>query len=164
MSGRVDRLALHGFWVSRRWTVRGALVSALALPAIYSLLLPFVLLDVWTQLYEAVCFPLLGIARVRRGDYVVIDRHRLPYLNPLQKINCVYCGYVNGLIAYVREVGARSEQFWCPIRHVRRAHGQHHRHRRFAAYGDAKGFARALPTLRAELAPAAATRRQRRRS
>lgn len=152
MSGRADRLTLHAFWISRRWTVRGFLVAAFTLPAIYSLMLPFVLLDLWVQLYAAVCFPLLGIARVKRGDYLVFDRHRLPYLDLLQKANCAYCAYINGLVAYVGEIAALTEQFWCPIRHARRAPGQHHRHRRFATYGDARGFASALPRLRAELA------------
>jgi hypothetical protein len=29
-------------------------------------------------------------------------------------VNCVYCGYFNGLIAYVQEIAARTEQFWLP--------------------------------------------------
>lgn len=41
---------------------------------------------------------------MRRGDYIVVDRHHLAYLNVIQKINCVYCGYGNGLIAYARKI------------------------------------------------------------
>jgi hypothetical protein len=134
------------------WTAREIFTAALVLPIVYSLVLPFLLLDLWIQLYQASCFRLLGLARVHRRDYVAIDRHRLPYLSPLQKVNCAYCGYVNGVIAFTREVAGRTEQYWCPIKHERRARVQHRRQRRFAAYGDAPGFERLLPRLRQELA------------
>jgi hypothetical protein len=32
-----------------------------------------------------------------------IDRHRLGYLNVIEKANCVYCSYANGVVAYVRD-------------------------------------------------------------
>ena len=41
---------------------------------------------------------------------MVIDRYALSYLNVIEKLNCVYCEYVNGLIAYVQEIAARTEQ------------------------------------------------------
>jgi hypothetical protein len=146
------RLAKEAFWLGDSWTIGGILASCLALPITYSLLIPLIVLDGWVQGYQAVAFRLCGLARVRRRDYLLLDRHRLPYLNALQKVNCVYCGYVNGLFAFVREIGARTEQFWCPIRHRTQPRGQHRRHRRFAPYGDAAAFQRALPALRRELA------------
>jgi len=82
-----------------------ALVTA---PAIYLLVLPLALLDLGVCLYQFVCFPVWGMARVRRSDYVVIDRHQLAYLNGVQKLNCAYCEYANGLIAFVREVAGRT--------------------------------------------------------
>jgi hypothetical protein len=57
-----------------------------------------------------VCFPIYGISRVQRHRYFAIDRHKLAYLNVIEKANCVYCSYANGLIGYVREVTARTEQ------------------------------------------------------
>jgi hypothetical protein len=33
--------------------------------------------------------------------------------------------YANGVFAYVREVGSRTEQYWCPIKHARRVLGVH---------------------------------------
>jgi hypothetical protein len=60
---------------------------------------------------------------------VVIDRHRLGYLNPVQKLNCVFCGYGNGVIAYAREITARTEQYWCPIKHALKVKGSHDRYR-----------------------------------
>ena len=151
MSTRVERLQLDAVRSTGAWTARGVITATLALPVIYSLLLPFVLLDLWLQVYQAVCFRLLSLRRVRRRDYAVIDRLVLPYLNPIQKANCAYCGYVNGLIAFAREIAGRTEQDRCPIKHKGRSRVQHRRQRRFAPYGDAAGFARLLPQLRQEL-------------
>ncbi|MCB1359392.1 MAG: hypothetical protein KDK53_23740, partial [Maritimibacter sp.] len=105
-------------------------------PVIYSLIVPFVLVDLWVTLYQRICFPAYGIPRVRRRDYVVIDRHNLGYLNALEKLNCAYCGYANGVVAYVREVAARTEAYWCPIKHARRWPGGHPRYAEFMDYGD----------------------------
>ena len=63
----------------------------------------------------------------------------------------LYCGYANGVLTYVREVAARTEQYWCPIRHAKRTRGAHAHYREFVDYGDAEGYKRQLPALRAEL-------------
>jgi hypothetical protein len=120
-------------------------------PIIYSLVLPLLLLDAWVTIYQWTCFPLLSIARVARRDYFAIDRHRLPYLNALEKAHCFYCSYANGLLAYVREVAARTEQYWCPLQHQRRPAGTHARYGLFAAYGDAAGYRYLAPKLREAL-------------
>lgn len=109
-------------------------------PVIYSLIIPFALLDLFVSAYQAICFPAYRIPKVRRADYIRIDRHQLAYLNWIQKLNCVYCGYCNGLIAYVREISARTEAFWCPIKHAMRASGTHPYHDHFSDYGDAQNF------------------------
>jgi hypothetical protein len=144
--------ALQTIRVRDTWSVRGILASMAVLPVIYSLAPPFVLLDLCVQTYQRICFPLLGIERVRRREYLRFDRHRLGYLNLLQKGNCLYCGYVNGLVAFVRDVAARTEQFWCPIQHANHPRGKHRRQQRFAPYGDAAAFERLQPELRRELA------------
>jgi hypothetical protein len=112
----------------------------LTAPVIYALIVPFVLLDLFVTLYQAVCFPAYGIPKVRRGDYLVFDRHHLAYLNALEKLNCAYCSYANGLIAYVREIAGRTEQYWCPIKHAKRVIGAHPRYATFEDYGDADGY------------------------
>ena len=88
---------------------------------------------------------------MRRADYIMIDRHNLAYLNAVQKLNCLYCGYANGLIALAREVASRTEQYWCPIKHAIRVRGAHARYRNFTEFGDARAFAERLESLRAEL-------------
>lgn len=123
----------------------------LTAPVIYSLILPFALLDLFVSLYQAICFPVYGIAKVRRADHIAFDRQHLAYLNGLQKLNCVYCGYCNGLISFVREVAGRTEQYWCPIKHARRMAGRHEQYGDFVAYGDAEGFREESEGLRARL-------------
>jgi len=122
--------------------------SMVSAPIVYSVLLPFFLVDIWVSLYQRICFPIYGIPRVRRSDYIVVDRWKLAYLNTIEKANCDYCSYANGLLAYVREVTARTEQYWCPIKHARRVHAPHARYRHFVDYGDAEGYKRELPVLR----------------
>lgn len=106
-------------------------------PVIYSLIVPFVLIDLWVTLYQQICFRVYRIPLVKRREYVVMDRKYLSYLNWIQKVNCIYCEYGNGVIAYTREVAARTEQFWCPIKHARKAKGVHERYLEFIEYGDA---------------------------
>lgn len=125
-----------------------ALVTA---PVVYALIVPLVCLDAFVWLYQRVCFFVWNIPRVRRADYVTLDRHNLAYLNGIQKLNCVYCGYANGIIAYTREVASRTEQFWCPIKHALRVKEPHRRYRNFLAFGDAEGFRDRLEALRDEV-------------
>ncbi len=112
----------------------------LTAPVIYALIVPLVLLDLAVTLYQVVCFPVYGIPRVRRRDYLVFDRYALAYLNALEKLNCAYCSYANGLIAYVREIAGRTEQYWCPIKHARRVIGAHAQYAAFEDFGDAEGY------------------------
>ena len=130
------------------YVIEGNLFSLLTAPVIYSLLLPFVLLDLWVTLYQSICFPIYGIDRVPRRRYFAIDRHKLAYLNGIEKANCTFCSYANGLLAYVREVAGRTEQYWCPIKHARTIPVPHRRYHLFFDYGDAEHYRRDLLRLR----------------
>ncbi|MCM2563891.1 hypothetical protein M8756_12130 [Lutimaribacter sp. EGI FJ00015] len=123
----------------------------LTAPLIYAMIVPFVLLDLFVTVYQAVCFPVYGIPKVRRADHIRIDRHHLAYLNGLQKLNCVYCGYANGLIAYVREIAGRTEAYWCPIKHAARVDGRHDHYAEFLDYGDGEGFEDGVEAARRKL-------------
>ena len=112
----------------------------LVTPVIYALIVPIVLLDLATMAYQAICFPVYGIPKVRRRDYLVFDRHHLAYLNAVEKINCAYCSYANGVAGFFREVAARTEVYWCPIKHARRVLGPHPHYQGFADFGDAEAF------------------------
>lgn len=137
-----------------RQTLRSYIAEArplvvLTAPVIYSVIIPLVLLDVFVTLYQVICFPVYRIEKVRRADYISLDRRHLAYLNGLEKLNCVYCGYGNGLLAYAREIAARTEGHWCPIKHARRMEGLHRHYPDFVEYGDATGFQRKKKDLHA---------------
>lgn len=122
------------------YVLRARLLVLLTAPVIYALIVPLVLLDLFMTVYQAICFPVYKIEKVRRADYFAFDRGHLAYLNAVEKINCAYCSYANGLLAYAREIASRTEQYWCPIKHARRVIGTHARYAQFEDYGDAEAF------------------------
>jgi hypothetical protein len=144
----VVRAHKNGLWAYIRG---GSVLSLVTTPIIYSLIVPFAALDVWTTVYQWVCFPAYGIACVPRRSYFALDRHRLEYLNAIEKMNCTFCTYANGVIAYVGEVAARTEQYWCPIKHGRAIAAPHTRYSVFVGYGDATAYTERLPLLRTAL-------------
>lgn len=127
-------------------------LNFLTAPFIYALIVPFALLDLLLWVYQTICFPVYGMPKVRRSDYFVFDRGGLAYLNAIEKLNCAYCSYGNGVLAYASEVASRTEQYWCPIKHARRVLGAHRRYRNFVEFGDAEAYHRELETLRRALA------------
>jgi hypothetical protein len=133
------------------YLLRARPAHVLTAPVIYGLIVPLALLDLALTVYQQVCFRAWGIARVRRGAHFVFDRHRLGYLNLIEKLNCDYCAYANGLLAYAREVAGRTEQYWCPVRHAARVNAPHRHYRHFVAYGDGEAYRRELPILRRRL-------------
>ena len=124
-----------------RFLIRSRLLVVLTAPVIYAGWIPFLLMDFFVTLYQAICFPIYRIPKVKRSDYLVFDREDLPYLNLIEKFNCFYCSYGNG-------VAARTEQYWCPIKHARRIKAAHDRYPRFFNYGDAEAFRQGLNRLR----------------
>ena len=126
--------------------------TLLSLPFIYGMSIPLFLLDATITLYQQVCFRIYGITPVKRSDHIVIDRHQLRYLNVIEKFNCIYCGYANGMIGYAREIIARTEAYWCPIKHARRVLASHQHYSDFAEYGDAENYQKKLEALRKTLA------------
>jgi len=120
----------------------------LVAPFIYSLIFPLVLLDLLGSLYHAVGFTLLKIPKIKRSDFFFYDRHHLAYLNLLEMLNCIYCSYGNGVLAYLTEIVARTEQYWCPIKHAKRVLASHSHYKNFTAYGDAEAFRRDLDKIR----------------
>lgn len=141
----------------------GARLSALVTgPVIWGALVPALLMDLYVSLYQLICFPAYGVPKVRRGDYMVMDRRHLPYLNGVEKLNCFYCSYFNGLVAYMQEIAARTEQHWCPIKHARVPRAVHSRYQRFFEFGDAEAFRSQFETVRRDFStPPAALQRPR---
>jgi hypothetical protein len=116
------------------------LLVILSSPLIYACVIPFLMVDACVELYQLVCFPIYGIPKVRRKDYLIFDRGRLAYLNTIEKVGCIYCSYVNGLLAMITEIAARTEQYFCPIKHAHRLLQTHSRYGKFLPYGDAAAY------------------------
>ena len=114
----------------------------LSTPFILGLAIPILILDLLIEIYHRICFFLYGIEYVKRNNYVrVWDRGKLGYLNPLQKIFCVYCGYVNGVFPYWSEIASRTERYWCGIKHKMDGNMKlRESHKTFAEYNDVNEF------------------------
>jgi hypothetical protein len=136
---------------SLRYLLGANLSSLLTVPVVYSMLLPLLIVDLGFSLYQQTCFRAYGVPLVTRRRYMVNDRHKLAYLNSIEKVNCTYCGYANGVMAYAREIISRTEQHWCPIRHARHVPDAHKRYPRFFPYGDAVSWHEKLQEKRREL-------------
>lgn len=133
-----------------RYLLQARPLSVLTAPVIYAVIIPLLLLDACITLYQFVCFPVYGIPKVRRRDYLIFDRHNLAYLNLIEKVNCAYCSYGNGLLSYIREIVARTEQYWCPIKHAQRRRQAHSRYSRFTDYGDGDAYRSELKNIRCD--------------
>lgn len=131
-----------------RFLLESPILHYLTAPVIWSILFPAILLDVFVTLYQFICFPVYKIPKVKRTQFIVIDRYALNYLNIIEKTNCIYCAYFNGLLAYMQEIAARTEQYWCPIKHARRVSYTHSRYKYFFDYGDGRGYREKLEEIR----------------
>jgi hypothetical protein len=81
---------------------------------------------------------------------IILDRQKLRYLNTMERLNCAYCGYVNGVIAHVQEIAGRTEQHWCPIKHAVRLKMMHSRYQHFLDYGDAEQYRKRIEEVRCD--------------
>lgn len=133
------------------YLLQGNLRHLLSAPIIYSMIVPLAVLDLSITLFQRLCFPLYRIQPVKRSDHMAFDHRHLAYLNLLEKFNCLYCSYGNGVVSYAREIIARIEQYWCPIRHARRLLKTHSHYNQFVDYGDAEAYRRDLSALRKQL-------------
>jgi hypothetical protein len=133
-----------------RYVLHSRFFAVVTAPFIYACIIPFALLDLFVSTYQAVCFPVYGIPKVRRRNYMAIDRNKLRYLNALEGLNCMYCSYANGLLAYVVEIAGRTEQHWCPIKHARRIQDAHDRYSYFLPYGDVSAYRERIDKVRCD--------------
>lgn len=110
-------------------------------PFVFILIIPFFLLDAFIELYHQIGFSLCGIPKVKRSEYIKVDRHKLKYLNFLDKIGCVYCGYTNGFLRYASEIAGRTEKYWCGIKHQgMEGFKEPRHHENFTEYGNEEDY------------------------
>ena len=133
-------------WIS--YIVNAKLSTILTAPIIYGMVIPIALFDLTVTIYQHICFRVYKIPIVNRSRYIVIDHQHLAYLNAIEKLNCIYCGYGNGAIAYAREIFSCTEQYWCPIKHAEHHFWQHKRSENFVDYGDVEAYREKLAEFR----------------
>lgn len=134
-----------------QWLSRSSLRSIASIPFIYGMIVPLGFMHLTIELYQAICFPLYKIPKVKRGDYFMADRQQLPYLNIFEKFNCAYCSYGNAVIAYTREIIGRTELYWCPIKHAKKTLGTHKHYQQFMNFGEYEDYHKKAIKLRSEL-------------
>lgn len=130
------------------YLMRASLLNVMSAPVIYAIMIPAIALDMGLWLYQAVCMPIYGIPGVKRDDHIMYERHYLKYLNRIERLNCDCCSYFNGLMSYASEIAARTEQYWCPIKHASSKAFRHSRYHLFLDYGDAEAYNTKLSGLR----------------
>ncbi len=112
----------------------------IAIPFIYVMFIPALILDAFLFIYQQTAVRLYGIPLVKRSDYIVYERKHLDYLNWIEKFNCLYCSYFNWLMSFAVEVAWRTEKYWCPIKSATRKNWWHNWEKYFADYGDPVWF------------------------
>ena len=143
-----------------RFLLRSRLLVILSAPVIYAGWIPFLLIDLFVTTYQAICFPIYRIPKVKRSDYLVRPcRSALPERH--RKIQLFLLFIRQWRAAYFREVAARTEQYWCPIKHARRVRSAHDRYPKFSITATLRPSSKASPALRKQYDDVAENRRRR---
>jgi hypothetical protein len=120
----------------KSFPVIGLLKLVAGMPFIYSLIIPIGFLDLLVSLYQWVCFPIYRLSKVRRSEYIRIKRKGLESLNVVDRLNCYYCSYANGVLRYAQKIASETEKMWCPIRQkLRPGYIEPEHHAEFAENG-----------------------------
>jgi hypothetical protein len=133
------------------WFSEIPLIQLLTAPVIYGMVLPALLLDIMLFVYTRVVSRVFKITFVQRKDYIVFDRQYLGYLNIIEKLNCLYCSYFNGLMQYSAAVAGRTELYFCPIKHAKKIAYDHNYYDAFFEYGDGEDYPKRIKTLRKDV-------------
>lgn len=130
------------------WFREVPLIHLLSSPIIYAMIIPAVLLDIILFIYQQTIFRIYKFKMIKRSDYMFFDHQYLGYLNPIEKLNCLYCSYFNGLMLYASAIAGRTELYFCPIKHAKKVVAQHEFYDAFLSYGDEEEFQKKLKELR----------------
>ncbi len=130
------------------WFREIPLLQLLSAPVVYMMIIPAILLDMMLFVYHSVVSRVFKIEFGKRNDYVVFDRQYLGYLNVIEKLNCLYCAYFNGVMQYASSIAARTELHFCPIKHAKKIAYKHEFYNTFLSYGDGDVYQEKLKKLR----------------
>lgn len=124
------------------------ILEIVSIPFIYMMFIPAFLLDIFLIIYQYTALKLYKIPLVKRNDYIIFNRKELAYLNLIQKVNCLYCSYINWLFQYAVEIAGRTEKYWCPIKNIGKKHWTHDWEEHFADYWDVEWFKKTFCSLK----------------
>ncbi len=130
------------------WLGEVPLLHFLIAPLIYAMVIPAIFVDVTLFIYQQVVFRVFKFKLVKRSDYMHFDHQYLGYLNSIEKLNCLYCSYFNGLMLYASAIAGRTELYFCPIKHAKKVVAQHMYYDEFLTYGDEEDYQEKLKGLR----------------
>jgi len=130
------------------WFREVPLLHLLSSPLIYAMIIPAALLDIILFVYQQIIFRIYKFEFIKRSDYMHFDHKYLGYLNPIEKLNCLYCSYFNGLMLYASAIAGRTELYFCPIKHAKKVISQHKYYDEFLSYGDEEDYQKKLKELR----------------
>lgn len=120
----------------------------LTAPLIYAMIIPAIIFDMLLFVYQQIAFRVFKFEFIKRSDYMHFDHHYLGYLNAIEKLNCLYCSYFNGLMLYASAISGRTELYFCPIKHAKKVIAQHKYYEEFLSYGDEEDYQNKLKELR----------------
>ncbi|WP_373030775.1 hypothetical protein [Sulfurovum sp.] len=130
------------------WLREVPLLHFLTAPLIYVMVIPAIIFDVVLFVYQQIAFRVFNFQFIKRSDYLHFDHHYLGYLNPIEKLNCLYCSYFNGLMLYASAIAGRTELYFCPIKHAKKVVSEHKYYKEFLSYGDEENYQEKLKELR----------------
>ena len=130
------------------WFREVPLLHLLSSPLIYAMIIPAVLFDIILFVYQQIIFRIYKFEFIKRSDYMLFDHRYLGYLNPIEKLNCLYCSYFNGLMLYASAIAGRTELYFCPIKHAKKVVAQHAYYDEFLSYGDEEEYQKKMEELR----------------
>lgn len=101
----------------KKLTPLNPLALFIAASSIFSMVIPVLIVDISLFFYQTVYFGLMGIPKIKRSEFVGIDRWDFTKLNIVQRISCAYCDYANGVIDYAKTVARQTELYNCAIKY-----------------------------------------------
>ncbi len=91
---------------------------------IYPIVLFFLFTDFLIWWYQTIYFGILDIPKLPRHKYIIMGRYKLPGLSRMQRLNCGYCEYANGVIQWLKAVANQTEIYSCAIKYATPLPGQ----------------------------------------
>lgn len=103
---------------------RNLFLQLIANLAINGVLFFVIMADIVAWCYQEIYFSIKEIPKIPRSKYVVMTRHNIAGLTPIQKWSCWYCEYVNGVMSWMKTLANQTEVYSCAIKYSHSYPGQ----------------------------------------